>query len=286
MQAKLLSSIFFLSVFLQGCTSLFFYPDKTIYTNPSEFGLKYKDVYFDSKDKTRLHAWHIYPKTSKAKGLIFLAHGNAQNLSSHFTAWIWLIQEGYELFIFDYREYGQSTGKNDLKGSIEDTSAALSYLENNYTKEYVAVGQSLGGTLLLNALQNRDNTQIQAVVIDSTFSGFSEIASQKMNDIWLTWPFQWVPYLSLSSKYDAKEKVAKIKKPLLFLHGSLDRIISVNESWKLFELSSLSKELWIVKEAKHIQALENEKVRKDFLKFIDEGKEYFEQDVSRMKIYE
>ncbi len=271
--------------FYQGCSSHFFYPDNTLYRTPAYFDLKYEDVYFTSKDDTPLHAWHIYPKIP-SKGLLFVAHGNAQNLSSHFVSWVWLIEEGYELFIFDYRAYGKSKGTSTIKGSIEDTKAALNCLEGIYKEEYVVVGQSLGGTMLLNALSGRDNTKIKSVVIDSTFTGFSDIASAKMKAAWLTWPFQWIPKLSLSNAYDAKDRVGTIDKPLLFIHGSLDRVVSVNESWVLFELSKPPKELWIIKDAEHTQGLDKMPVRKDFLYFLHSDELYYDPYYSRMKIYE
>ena len=275
----------FIIFFYQGCSSHFFYPDKTVYRTPAHYDLKYDDVYFKSKDDTPLHAWHIYPKVP-SKGLLFVAHGNAQNLSSHFVSWVWLIEEGYEIFIFDYREYGRSEGKSTIEGSIDDTKAALSHLEGFYKEEYVAVGQSLGGTMLLNALSDRDNAKIRSVVIDSTFSGFSDIASKKMKGAWLTWPFQWIPRVILSDAYDAKDRVGKINKPLLFIHGSLDNVISVNESWTLFELSRVPRELWIVKGAEHTQGLDKQSVRKDFLFFLHSGRQYYTPHYSRMKIYE
>ncbi len=274
-----------IALLLQGCSSLFFYPDSITHRTPEFYALKYKDIYFDSYDKTVLHAWHIYPK-AESKGLIFLAHGNAQNLSSHFVSWVWLVEEGYELFIFDYRGYGKSHGEIDLQGSIEDTSAALSHLESFYKKEYVACGQSLGGTLLLNALKDRANDKVKAVVIDSTFTGFSDIANDKMSKVWLAWPFQWIPYLSLDNDFDAKDKVALIDKPILFLHGSLDPIIPPNNSWQLFELSNSPKEFWLVKDAQHIRALDNKKVQDDFLDFLNKGRHYYESNYSRMRIYE
>ena len=274
-----------LALIFQGCTSLFFYPDDITYRTPEFYDLKYDDVYFNSKDKTALHAWHIYPK-EESKGLIFVAHGNAQNLSSHFTSWVWLIEEGYELFIFDYRGYGKSKGEIDLKGSIEDTFSALSHVENLYDKEYFACGQSLGGALLLNALDGRDNTKIKAVVIDSTFAGFSDIVNDKLDSFWLTWPFQWIPYLSLSGDYDAKDRVNTLNKPVLFLHGSLDTTVPPNNSWQLFELSSMPRELWIVKDKDHTRALEEKRVQKDFLEFLENGQNFFDENYSRMRIYE
>lgn len=274
-----------ISVFFQGCSSLFFYPDKILYSTPASYDLKYDDVYFSSDNNISLHAWHIYPDTD-AKGLLLVAHGNAQNLSSHYTSWIWLLEAGYELFIFDYRGYGQSEGKANIIGSIKDTSAALDYIERSYEGDYFVCGQSLGGTILLNALQNRDNSRIKSVIIDSTFRGFSDITSDKMNGLWLTWPFQWIPYLSLSDKYDAKNKVAGLNKPLLFIHGSLDTTISANNSWQLFELSKPPREIWIVKNTNHTQAFMNENVRKDLLQFLHASEQNFNPHYSRMKIYE
>ncbi len=277
-----------LALSFQGCTSLFFYPDSTLYRTPKFYELKYDDVYFESTDTLTLHAWHIYPpqEAGASKGLIFVAHGNAQNLSSHFVSWVWLIEEGYELFIFDYRGYGQSQGSADLKGTIEDTRAALEYLDTQYGGEYFACGQSLGGSLLLNALHNRENSRIKALIIDSAFTGFADIANEKMAQSWLTWPFQWIPYLTMSSAYEAKEKISQVNKPLLLLHGSLDRTVSPNNSWQLFEHAAMPKEFWLVKKAWHTQALENQKAREDFLRFLQEERSHFNQAYSVMKIYE
>jgi len=274
-----------LSFFFHGCASHFFHPDHTRYRTPKFYELNYDEVYFASADKTPLHAWHIYPKT-ESKGLLFVAHGNGQNLSAHFISWVWLLEAGYEVFIFDYRGYGESKGEISLSGSIEDTQAALDYVQKSYSKAFYVCGQSLGGTMLLNALANRDNSHIKAVIIDSTFTGFSDIASEKMDNIILTWPFQWVPKLSLRDDYDAKDRVKKINKPLLFIHGSSDMIISPNHSWQLFELASTPSEIWLVKEADHIQSIQNIAVQKDFLEFLELEKNYYNPHYSRMRIYE
>lgn len=278
----------FLALGFQGCSSLFFYPDSRTYRTPEFYDLNYSDVYFDSADKTTLHAWHIYPsqETNRSKGLMFVAHGNAQNLSSHFVSWVWLVEAGYELFIFDYRGYGKSEGEVGIEGAVEDTKAALDYIDSSYRDGYFVCGQSLGGTLLLSAMQKRENAKIKALILDSTFTGFADISNEKMAQSWLTWPFQWIPYLSLGSEHDAKEKVSQISKPLLLLHGSLDAIVSPNNSWQLFELSKMPRELWLVKEAGHIQALENENVRKAFFEFLQKERSYFPSEYSAMKIYE
>lgn len=268
----------------QGCASHFFQPDDTLYTTPKSYGLNYDELTFNSLDGTELYAWHIYPQ-KPSKGLLFIAHGNAQNISAHFVSWVWLVNAGYEVFIFDYRAYGKSEGDSSIKGSVEDTRAALDYLESYYKGHYFVCGQSLGGTMLLNALNERDNSHIRAAIIDSTFVGFSDIASDKMAQMWITWPFQWIPYLSIRGDYDAKDKL-KIKLPLLFLHGSKDRIISPNASWQLYDLSDKPREFWLVKGAQHIRSLDKEIIQKDFLDFLDKGKSFYTPYHSNMKIYD
>jgi len=271
-------------VLFQGCASLFFQPDKVVYRTPDFYGLKYDDVHFSSKDGTQLDAWHIYP-SSPSKGLVFVAHGNAQNLSAHFVSWIWLVIEGYEVFIFDYRSYGKSEGESGIKGSVEDTISALAYLDEHYSGDYFACGQSLGGTMLLNALDGRDNSRIKAAIIDSTFVGFSDIASDKMSQMLIAWPFQWVPYLSITGEYDAKDNL-DIGVPILFLHGSKDKVVSPNASWQLYELAQRPKEFWLVKETEHIQSLKNKNVQQDFLEFLLKGNTFYKSNYSNMKIYE
>lgn len=270
-----------------ACSSLFFYPNKHQYALPSDFNVSYTNHTFYSHDSTKLHAWHI-KSPIPSKGLLVLAHGNAENLSSHFRSWIWLVKKGYDLFIFDYRAYGKSFGKVDLKGSVEDVSAALDYVEKSFNKEYFLCGQSLGGTLSLAALAKRDTQKIQALILDSTFNSFSGIASEKMRGFFLTWPFSWIPYLTITSDFDASEHIKKIKIPVLFLHGSKDRTVPANHSWQLFDVANKPKEMWVVSGAFHTQAFFNRKLREDFLGFLAKVKAgtYYSTYHSKMKIYD
>lgn len=273
-------------LFLSGCSSLFFYPDRVVYSNPSEFGFKYDTYKIASKDKTLLDAWHVKP-SEKSKGLVILAHGNAQNMTAHFKGWTWLIEAGYELFIFDYRAYGKSEGENSIEGSVNDVNAVLDFIDNRFKKSYFVVGQSLGGTLSLAALHQKPRPLVKAMVIDSTFTSFATIASEKMGHFFLTWPFKWIPSLTLPDQFDAIDTVQMIRKPILFLHGSRDVTIPANHSWQLFDLSARPKEFWIVTQAKHIQAFYHVKIRRDFLTFlkrVDAGS-FYHKDYTSMKIY-
>lgn len=42
----------------------------------------------------------------------------------------WLPIEGYNVFTFDYRGYGQSEGTPDRKGIFQDSTAAIKYIKS------------------------------------------------------------------------------------------------------------------------------------------------------------
>src|SRR5262245_39943051 len=100
--------IFLITILGQSCSHVFYQPSPKQYVNPAQFKLKYENLSFQSADGTKLNGWFFPAKTKKPKGTIVQFHGNAQNISTHFFSLIWLIEEGYNFFTFDYRGYGKS----------------------------------------------------------------------------------------------------------------------------------------------------------------------------------
>ena len=81
------------------------------------------------------------------KGLILQYHGNAENLTSHYLSLGWLAHEGFDVFIFDYRGYGRSSGEIDARGISWDSQAAFDYAYN-YKMEKNMTSLSLSGKAL------------------------------------------------------------------------------------------------------------------------------------------
>ena len=89
--------------FLSGCANGFFYrPSSVVYQTPKKDGYVYENVSFLSYDQTALHGWFI-PAVGEAKGTVIHFHGNAQNLSAHYSFVSWLPRVGYNLILFDNR---------------------------------------------------------------------------------------------------------------------------------------------------------------------------------------
>ncbi|MEN8132178.1 MAG: alpha/beta hydrolase [Pseudomonadota bacterium] len=238
-----------------GCSRLFYYPDKKLIRNPSDIGVCYEDVQFPSEDGIDLHGWFL-PAAGRAKGTILFFHGNAENISTHIGAVYWLPENGFNVFIFDYRGFGNSAGEARNQGVHRDARSALSYLLKRSDvdpERLILFGQSIGGAIALYTAAT-SGIAISAVVAESSFSSYPGILREKMSGLFLTWPFQWLAW-TMTSRYDPVTVVQDIRPvPLLLIHGDKDNTVAIQHAYTLFEAARGNKQLWVVKGGGHISA--------------------------------
>ncbi len=267
----------FLALLVSGCTQLFFHPLRALVDTPERHGIEYFDVTLQAADGTKLDAWFLPAKVAgagRAKATVLLLHGNAENISTHFMSVAWMPAEGFNALVFDYRGYGNSAGRPSLSGMQLDIDAAMRYLLSHRDVDpdrIIVFGQSLGGALAIAyAAHSAYRSRIAAIVIDSSFSDYREITREKLAGIWLTWPLQWLPWLTVDDTYSPAASVAALSPvPLLLIHGGSDTIVPFRHSERLFELARNPKDLWIVPGAGHIESLENQVVRERLIGYLD-----------------
>ncbi|MCL2644719.1 MAG: alpha/beta hydrolase [Betaproteobacteria bacterium] len=246
----------------------FYHPARgeSTYT-PEGKGLVFEDVYFTSRDGTRLHGWFI-PAVGESKGVVLHAHGNAGKVGYHLDMVSWLPQEQYGVFMFDYRGYGLSDDKRPTPRTLmEDTQAALAWLRlrpDVNPRKILVLGQSLGGNNAVAALALPDGDgktgNVAGVVLDATFESYSAIASEHLSIAgWL-----------LSDRYSANRHIQQLAPiPLFFLHGDQDRLIPLQHSQRLSEIALPPKQIRIVPGAGHVRALNDPEVRQEILRFFE-----------------
>lgn len=255
-----------------GCSSLLFYPQREFVDNPLLSEISYEDKYFKTPDGLMLHGWVLYAK-NKSNGSILFLHGNAENISTHINSVLWLTLEGYDVFSFDYRGYGRSQGYPTLEGVHIDAHAALETILNlpNINKENIFIfGQSLGGAIAVYTLSASPyKNRINALIIDSAFSGYKLIAREEFAQFILTWPLQYPLSLLIDDSYSPIRWIKQIYPvPILIIHGDQDRIVSIDHSSVLYAEALYPKELLQVKDAGHIQALTLKYAREEFIGFL------------------
>jgi len=265
---------FILAVLLSGCTQLFFHPHSLLIDTPERHGIEYRTENFQAADGTALNAWFLPAKNGdKAKATILYLHGNAENISTHFRSIAWLPAEGFNVLALDYRGFGASEGAPSLAGMQLDIDAAMRHLlahKDVDPDRIVIFGQSLGGALAIHyAAHSAYRANIRAVVIDSSFADYRQIAREKLAGFLLTWPLQWLPWLTVNNGYAPIASVAALSPlPLLLIHGDKDAVIPPQHSRQLFDKAGEPKELWIVPGAGHTQSLGSETARKKLIEFL------------------
>ncbi|MHB8483245.1 MAG: alpha/beta hydrolase [Nitrospiria bacterium] len=259
----------------EGCNGVFYHPTPDIRMTPRQLNFAYEEVTFKSLDGTRLNGWFI-PGRRKIRGTILLFHGNGANIGNHYGAVFWLPDEGYHVFLFDYRGYGKSEGVPTRKGIQQDGAAALDYIRQRpdvIPYPIVVYGQSLGGAVAAYTVATRKRDGIGAVILESSFAGYRDIAREKLAGFWLTWPLQWPLSFLVSDQYSPLDVINRISPiPLLIIHGDSDEVIPEHHSEKLFNSALPPKTLWIIKGGHHIDAFSglHLKNREKLLKFLDQ----------------
>lgn len=270
---KRLMTIFLIVLSLAGCGHYFFYPLEQHLRTPTDIGLEYRDIFFSAEDGTELHGWLLLAK-GQARANITFFHGNAENISTHIGSVYWLPEQGYNVFLPDYRGYGKSAGKPDFEGIHLDAAKALevSLLQaENKDLPLIVLGQSLGGAVAIYSVAHSVHKErINAVVVEGAFSSYHDIAKEKLAQFWVTWPLQWSVSWTISDHYSpaaAIDKIAPI--PLLLIYGEHDSIIPIDHGRKLFERAGEPKAFWQVANGRHTNTFSRPDYRQKLLTYFE-----------------
>jgi fermentation-respiration switch protein FrsA (DUF1100 family) len=201
-----------------------FFPFQELQQAPSDWGLDYEDVHFQTEDGIVLHGWYI-PHAAATRTLLFF-HGNAGNISHRGRSIEIFHGLGLNVLIFDYRGYGMSQGAVSESGLYLDARAAWDYLvadRNTDPGEVILFGRSLGG-IVAAALASQVNAS--ALIMESVFSSARDVAHALF------------PVLSrlvyIRYGFDAVSKVEQVRYPVLVLHSPEDEIIPYALGEKVF----------------------------------------------------
>lgn len=263
-------SIIVLLLLTAACSHLFYQPSRQWYFDPAQQKLAFEDVWFSSKDGTKLHGW-VFPAQGKVKGTIVHFHGNAENISSHFLNLVWTTQQGYHYFIFDYRGYGKSPGSPGQASVNEDALAALAKADEIRSTrgggQLIVYGQSLGSVISARAVSEFDQSRISLLVQDSPFYSYKKIAFDRLTDVWFLIPFSPLGFVLVSDEYASWTVLEKLTVPTLVITGEADTITPPLYGRYIYKHVGAAKKWWWKTKAKHINVyfIENGKYRQDLM---------------------
>jgi pimeloyl-ACP methyl ester carboxylesterase len=186
----------------------------------------------------RLNALHL--KLPDPDGVVFFLHGNAGSLDSWFTGGDFYRRANMDLFIFDYRGYGKSSGRIESQAQLEaDVRAAWAQVAPLYAgKKRVIYGRSLGSGL---AASLAAELQPELTVLVSPYRSMQAVAREQ---------YPWVPQALLRYPLQTEAALAQVKSPVLLVHGARDALIPPSHAQALQRVAPQA-ELLILPEAGH-----------------------------------
>jgi hypothetical protein len=212
-------------------TRLIYFPVRQIEATPAAIGLAYEAVQFEAEDGVKLSGWFV-PAEGADRVLLFF-HGNAGNISHRLGSIEIFHRLGLNVFIIDYRGYGQSEGSPDEAGTYRDAAAAWRYLveERRVKPEQIMLfGRSLGGGVATWLAQHYP---ARLLILESTFTSIPDMASRQ---------FPFIPVRLLARvHYNTLERISRLKLPILIIHSPDDEVIPYSHGQKLFEAAGQPK---------------------------------------------
>ena len=260
---------------LCSCSHLFYQPIKGAIIAPERFGANPEEIWLSTSDGERLHAWAIRAKNPHSTLLLF--HGNAENMSTHFVNLLWIVEQGFDLLIFDYRGYGFSSGEPTQAGVYLDALSAMAWAQDDHkkreTKKLIFYGQSLGGQVMGRAVVDFvGKKDISLLVFDSTFRSYKDVASRKFLSRWWLTPFYPLARILVSDEFASKDVIDQIETPTLVMHSPKDRVVDYQGGQELYKGLKSQKWWWTVEEGQHTDAfhISGGKYRDKFLDLVSQ----------------
>jgi pimeloyl-ACP methyl ester carboxylesterase len=133
---------------------------------------------------------------------------------------------GYNVFAFDYRGFGRNRGRPSESGVYEDALTAYQYLVHERgvpASRIVLAGRSLGSAV---AVELSTRVPSAGLLLLSALDSVPAAAARF---------YPWAPvHLLASLRFDAATKAARVRGPVVMVHGTRDRLIPIVAARAMF----------------------------------------------------
>lgn len=206
-------------------------PD-TPYKGFDQTFLKVESPSIDGKnvDQLRIHVWFHTHSNPKAPLLVF-QHGNGANLGGMAKGNLLEVFKGLgaHVVIWDYPGYGKSKGKPNQENMANSGLAVLKWSLQQFGKKKAVVwGRSLGAAVAAQMMSRRQDLASR-LILTHGWDSFMNLA-MSFSDLAKKLPKEWIQ----AHEYNSHEMAKKITIPVLFHHGTEDKVIPYKMGQKLF----------------------------------------------------
>lgn len=189
-----------------------------------------KTIKIKTQDGETISAFYL--PNEEAKYTLLISHGNAEDIGHMLPYLHELKSQGFSVFAYDYRGYGTSSGNPTEQSAYADISANYAYLTQTIgvpAERIIVMGSSLGAALAIDLAAREP---VAGLIVESPFVTAFRVVT-------------YVPLLPFD-KFDNMGKISNVRCPILFVHGTHDRIVPIWHGRKLYEVATAPKQnFWV-----------------------------------------
>jgi uncharacterized protein len=237
------------------------YRPRTVQRNSAPwFDLGANSISFDSTDGLRIAGfWTPAPSIADLPnprwGLqtVIICPGSRGGRTAYLNLAREFLDQGYNVLTFDFRAHGQSEGQIDSFGDHErrDVLGAVRWVRANYPiagRRIVAVGIDTGGAALLAAADDPspEGHAIEALAVFGCYDTFDKLVADTSFPPFLEWLIEpiGIPLACVQTGADlwdfspAHAAADIAPRPILFVHGTHDPVITFDRGQALYDAAS------------------------------------------------
>ena len=193
--------------------------------------------------KVRLHALWAAGPSPQAPLLLYL-HGARRNVERSAFRIRQMQELGFAVLAIDYRGFGRSTDELPSEASVaEDARAGWAWLDAQYPgRDRYIFGHSLGGAIAVRLAS--EVTDAKGLIVEGTFTSIPAVFE--------TMRWGWLPITPfITQRFDSAAAIARVKTPVLVVHGAADGLIRPELGRALYERAAAPKRFVLVEGGTH-----------------------------------
>jgi fermentation-respiration switch protein FrsA (DUF1100 family) len=225
-------------VYLGGVALLYFNQRAMLFpippvgrTAPDAAGLSEAEEHvLTTADGEKVIVWHV-PATPDRPVVLFF-HGNGDFLAGRVSRFKGITADGTGLVALSFRGYAGSTGSPSEQGLLQDAAAAYAFTTARYAADRIVVwGFSLGTGV---AVAVASEHPIGKLILEAPYTSTVDVASSMLRVVPVS--------LLMRDPFHSDRRIARVKVPLLVMHGENDPAIPIRFGERLFDMANEPKQ--------------------------------------------
>ena len=227
-----------------GITAIAFLAQRSFLYFPTEFYELPPAGFVEVKTDEGILGWHSAAKDGRPTVMVF--HGNASSIDSNMHIFRDFRAAGYGIWSVGYPGYPGNEGSPTQTKIVNAAAAQYETLRQQGVTDIIFYGTSLGSGV---AAQLSAKYEPDLLILDAPFNSVLDIAKKQAPILPTT--------LLLKDKWQSDIALKDVNAPLIWIHGTADRVIPIAQGQKLYDGYGGPKTALIISDANHINTWVN-----------------------------